>query len=321
MPKKPEKIVDPLDAGFDEVAESMVQGATPSITKASLIGKLPIGGVEMDCAVLNDEKNTRVIKTASIFKAFDRVQRSNARLINIPAFMDAKSLQPFVNEELRELIKPVEYFDGNKTQSGYNALILPCLCELYLKARREGALTPKQEPLAVKAEILQSAFAKVGITALIDEATGFQRDRKHDALRILLQEYIADGLRTWAKTFPDSFFVELDRIYGNEITTPSKRPQYYGKFINRYIYDPIENGFVKSELNRLNIREDGTRRARFHQWLTDQGKDVVRSQIFRVQGAMEMCSNIENFRKKMQKQKEVSIAPYLWDEMNEIDEE
>lgn len=38
------------------------------------------------------------------------------------------------------LIKPIEYLDGKNTQTGYNALILPAICELYLKARREKEL-------------------------------------------------------------------------------------------------------------------------------------------------------------------------------------
>lgn len=80
------------------------------------------------------------------------------------------------------------------------------MCDLYLRARRDGALTESQLPLAVQAEILQSAFARVGIAAVIDEATGYQKVRGNDALRLLLGRYIADGLRKWLNTFPDSFF-------------------------------------------------------------------------------------------------------------------
>lgn len=58
--------------------------------------------------------------------------------------MDANNLQPFVDQELMELIKPIEYRDGKSVKVGYNALILPALCELYLKARRKpNTLTAK----------------------------------------------------------------------------------------------------------------------------------------------------------------------------------
>ncbi|MGD9850740.1 MAG: P63C domain-containing protein [Nitrospirales bacterium] len=319
MAKKAQTI-DPIDSSLDSVAKAIIaSGKPPRGLKALYQGPLPIGDVvELDCAILDDKENTRVINMTSVFKAFDRVPRSNNRLINRPAFIDAQSLQPFIDQELVGLINPIEYLDGKSTKIGYNALILPAICELYLKARRSGALTLKQEHLAAKAEILQSSFAKVGITALIDEATGFQKDRKHNALRLLLAKYIAEGLQKWIHTFPDAFFAELDRLYNNEPTTSHKRPQYYGHFINRYIYEPIENGYVKSKLNELNIDDKGKRKARFHQWLSEQGRNILIHQIGRVQGLMEMCQQIGQFKKAAEKQKKVSIAPYLFDEMNQI---
>lgn len=63
-------------------------------------------------AALDDKDNTRVINMTSVFKAFGRVPRSNNRLINIPAFIDAKNLQPYINQEVMSLIKPVEYSNG-----------------------------------------------------------------------------------------------------------------------------------------------------------------------------------------------------------------
>lgn len=169
----------------------------------------------------------------------------------------------------------------------------------------------------MQAEILMEAFAKVGIIALVDEATGYQHDRSHDALRLLLSKYIAQGLQKWLKTFPDAFFAELDRLYDND-TSHGKRPQYYGRFINKYVYDPIENGYVKQELNKLNITDEGKRRARFHQWLNEEGRNMLIHQIGRVQGLMEMCINIDEFKRAASKQRSVSIAPYLFDDMNRI---
>lgn len=289
------------------------------LSKALYEGPLPIGDIELDVAVLDDKENTRVINMTSVFRAFDRIPRSNNRLINIPAFIDAQNLQTYIDQEVMSLIKPIEYLSGKTAKTGYNALILPAICELYLKARRDGELAPKQENLAIKAEILLASFARVGVIALIDEATGFQRDRKLDALRILLSRYIAEGMRKWISTFPDSFFAELDRLYKNEPTTSRARPQYYGHFINRYIYEPIEHGYVKNRLNELNIDEvTGKRRGKFHSWLTEEGRTVVIHQIGRVQMLMEMVPSIDQFKDAATKQKRVSIAPYLFDEMNQI---
>ncbi|MFN8693597.1 MAG: P63C domain-containing protein, partial [Holosporales bacterium] len=218
---------------------------------------------------------------------------------------------------IRRII-PIRYIDGKQEKEGYVANILPKMCEIYLQARRDGVLTSSQDTLAIKSEILLSALAQVGIDALVDEATGYQYDRKHNALRLLLSKYIAEGMQRWIHTFPDAFFVELDKLYDNEPTTSQKRPQYYGHFINRYIYEPIEHGYLKSELNKLNIKQDGKRKGRFHQWLKDDGRNVLIHQIGRVQGLMEMCPSIEQFKLSADKQKKVSIAPYLFDEMNRV---
>lgn len=319
MAKNDKNIIEPIEGDFDQVAKAMIKFDSPTRKhKALYSGLLPIGEGELDCVILDDQDNTRVIKMTSVFKAFGRVARSNNRLINVPAFIDAQNLQAYINQDVRELIKPIEYTDGKSTQTGYNALILPEICDLYLKARRDGELAPKQAHLAEKAEILQSAFAKVGIVALIDEATGFQQDRKHDALRLLLGKYIAEGLRKWVHTFPDTFFAELDKLYDNEPTRAGKRPQYYGKFINKYVYDPIEHGYVKAKLDELNITDEGKRRARFHQWLSDEGRTILTRQIGKVEGVMEMCDNIDEFKRVARRQKTVTVAPYLFDEMNRI---
>jgi hypothetical protein len=45
--------------------------------------------------------------------------------------------------------------------------------------------------------------------------------------------------------------------------------------ITKYVYDPIEHGYVKKELDKQNIKDDGKRRARFHQWLSDNGRNIL----------------------------------------------
>lgn len=284
-------------------------------------GNLPIGDIDLECAVLED--GTRILTASSIFFAFDRTRKGiNDRLeingVKLPPFLATKNLEPYLSPELLELATPIQYKDGNSIKEGYTAALLPKMCSLYLKMRRDKALISSQEKLALKSEILLEAFAQVGIDALVDEATGYQRDRKHDALRILLNKYLAESLQKWLLTFPDSFFLELDRLYGNEQTTSRKRPQYYGNFINKYIYEPIEFGFVKSKLDELNITDAGKRKARFHQWLSQEGRNVLVHQIGRVQGMMESCNNINDFKKREQIKKQISIAPYLFEEMNDI---
>ena len=293
------------------------------LPQALYIDKLMIGDVEINCAVLSDKGNTRVISANSIFQAFGRMPRGLSqkdRENQLPPFLASATLKTLIDSHFQGMMQPITFRDGKQVFSWYRAELLPEICSLYLKARREKILNHQMYHLAEKAEILLDSFAKVGIIALIDEATGFQRDRKNDALRYLLLQYIEEGIQKWIKTFPDAFFTELDRLYNNETTISRKRPIYYGTFINQHIYAPIEHGYVKKELNKLNITDEGKRKARFHQWLTEHGRNVLLVQIGRVQGLMEISPSIESFKSKMRKQKEISIAPYLFEEMNRIDD-
>ncbi len=321
MPK--DNLIEPIDAPFDQVAKAMLQSQVPTkpTRKSTHEGVLPLANIELNVAVLDD--GTRVISQAGVFKAFGRTKRgrgkNDIRVLNRPAFLDAKNLQPYINSGLEGVLNTILYTAKNGTVvEGYNAEILPKICEVYLAARAGRDLLKQQEPLARASEVLLLALANVGITSLVDEATGYQYDRKHDALRLLLSKYIEEGLRKWIHTFPDSFFAELDRLYGNPKTSPKGRPQYYGRFINKYVYDPIEHGYVKAELDKLNITDEGKRRARFHQWLTEDGRTILIRQIGRVEGIMGVCDDIEHFKRVASRQKAITVAPYLFDEMNRM---
>ena len=322
---KTEQSIEPIDASFDDVAKAMVSQTTsppPQLPVARYTGTLALGETEIGCAVLED--GTRLLTQSDMMRALGRARQAKGRGfydadVNLPAFLTAKNLKPFIPSDLYVTSSQIEFtLPNGKKAFGYKAELLPQVCEVYLEARDADALVQSQEHVARQADILIRALAKVGIVALVDEATGYQRDRGHDALRMLLERYIAEGLQKWIHTFPNSFFAELDRLYDNAPTTPRSRPQYYGKFINKYVYDPIEHGYVKAELDKLNITDEGRRRARFHQWLTDEGRTILTRQIGKVEGIMEMCDNIDQFKEVAKRRKAVTVAPYLFDEMNRI---
>lgn len=316
------KIIEPINADFDAVAKAMtgVASSEARVPTARYGGILAIGELQIPCYVLDD--GTRVIHQRGMVNALGMSRGGSSRGggDRLAHFVGQKTLSPFVSSDLEAVTKDPLLFktDRGATAYGYDATVLADICEAILEARKQGALSKQQTHIADQAEILIRAFARVGIVALVDEATGFQKDRGHDALRLLLERYIAEGLQKWIHTFPDTFFAELDRLYDNAPTTARARPQYYGKFINKYVYDPIEHGYVKAELDKLNITDEGKRRARFHQWLTDEGRTILTRQIGKVEGIMEMCEDIEQFKEVAKRRKAVTVAPYLFDEMNRI---
>lgn len=72
------------------------------------------------------------------------------------------------------MIKPVEFIGKNgKPFDGYNAEIIPEVCDIYLSARNAGSLAQKQLPVVHASEMLVRSLAKVGITALLQEQAAF----------------------------------------------------------------------------------------------------------------------------------------------------
>jgi hypothetical protein len=230
-------------------AESRWEKATgKTLPKATHEGELTIGDIR--CAVLDNKR--RVLTQESFLLAIGRAgkakggQGSTLMVDNMPPFMAAANLKPFVTNELQEATRPVVFRAlGGQKAFGYDAMLLPMVCEVYLKARREGKLLPKQVHIAEQCEILQSGLARVGIIALIDEATGFQYDRPRNELEELLKKYVSESLRKWVRTFPSDYFKHLCRLRGVELRSDMKLPQYFGTLTNNLVYRRIAPGLLK----------------------------------------------------------------------------
>jgi hypothetical protein len=180
---------------------------------------------------------------------------------------------------------------------GYEATILADICDAVLQARAEGKLQKQQEHIARQCEILVRGFARVGIIALIDEATGYQEVRARQALEKILEKFISDELLKWAKMFPDEFYTQMARLRGlhySEIAT--KRPPYIGRLTNDIVYERLAPG-VLEELKRKNPKDDKGRRKHKHfQYLTeDIGNPRLREHLWAVIGLMRASSNWRNF--------------------------
>ena len=292
------------------------------ISKAKYRGDLKFGNLTIPCAVLED--GTRILSEFGITRILGSRSGASKRLKEkaklegalLPVFLAPSQLKPFINDKLSDgPLKPIEYDDDGKIIIGYQAEILPIVCDIWLQAREAGALQKQQLSKAQKAEILARSLAKVGVVALVDEATGYQFDRKHDALRILIQAYVEEELQQWVKTFPDSFFIALDSLYKNEKTTSRNRPKYYGKFINKYIYNPIERGFIKEELDRKNITDKGKRKARFHQWLTEHGRSQLIMRIGKIEGLMETSPSKRRFEDNIKRLTQPTLFDLVEEEL------
>ncbi|PKP32491.1 MAG: hypothetical protein CVU00_11645 [Bacteroidetes bacterium HGW-Bacteroidetes-17] len=277
--------------------------------KATHEGKLKIGEIELNVAVLND--GTRIITQSAVFKAFGRTKRGRAkddvRVLNRPAFIDAKNLQPFIDSELEGVLNMIEYKSkGGGNVEGYNADILPRLCKVYLDARERDKLVPQQIPLARASEVLLIALSKVGIMALVDEATGYQYDREKDELQKILKAYIAEGLLPWQKTFPDIFYKELFRLNGWDFTVSGikKRPSVVGTWTNKLIYEQLPKGVIDELKAKTPKSLSGHYTARFFQSLTaETGNPHLTAQLNQIITLFQLSDNMKHMWTQFEKLK------------------
>jgi len=101
----------------------------------------------------------------------------------------------------------------NKTVMGFEAETFLEICRAYVSALAAGALkTQRQIEIACKCSMFLAACAKVGLIALIDEATGYQYARADDALQVKLRAFLEKEMRPWEKTFPDELWIEFARL-------------------------------------------------------------------------------------------------------------
>ena len=238
------------------------------LLKATHEGKLLLGDTELNVAVLDD--GTRVISRNAIFKAFGRTKRGRAkteqRVPNMPSFIDANNLQPFLGEDLRHGLKQLDFTDlKGKQDSAYNALILPMLCKVYLDARQFKVLKTQQMPLARASEILLISLSKVGIIAMVDEVTGYQEVRDKTALQEFLSKFIKEERGIYIKTYPDEFFEAIFKMrhLNWSLANKGKKPQYIGHYINNFVYSRIAPN-VLTELRKVNPKGEAGKRKGKH---------------------------------------------------------
>lgn len=267
-------------------------------------GKVNIGQKELSCAVLDD--GTRILTNTAIFQAFDRPRKGKPseeyRLQNVPAFITANNLSPYIDREFADDDFSIKYLRNNRELTGYRAEILPRICDIYLSARDDQVLTENQKPLAEVSDILMRSLAKVGIVALIDEATGYQFERDAKALQQLLSQYIAEEFLPWVKTFPDEFYIQMFKLRGWDYKGRLKTP-YAGVLTNFLVYNRLPDG-VLEELKKLNpvINKNGYRRYRLHQGLTrEQGYNHLLQHISTVTTMMKGFDNWIDFEKVFRK--------------------
>lgn len=278
---------------------------------AAYEGSFNIGNAEISCAVLPN--GARIITQAAFLRAIGRSRspKANTGVLStvdeLPFFLSANVLKPFISEDLEQSTTPIFFKSETGGKGvGYDARLLPMVADVYLKFRdycqeTKGAVPKNYEHIIKASDILIRGLANVGIIALVDEATGYQRDRAASALADILEQFIAKELQPWVKTFPDTYYEQLFRLRGLEFPRQSvKKPQYFGHLTNDIIYKRLAPA-VLEELKRETPKDPkGRRKEKFFQRLTPElGHPKLREHMASVVTIMKLSKNYGEFKENL----------------------
>lgn len=213
------------------------------------------------------------------------------------SYLRAEGLQPHLPSNIPDLLIEFTLPESSQRVRGMGAETFMELCRAYVKAHASGELkTDRQKAIALVASLFLAACAKVGIIALIDEATGYQYERLEDALQFKMKLFVADEMRKWERTFPEELWKEFGRLTNWEGSI-HKRPKYWGKLVMELIYEYLDPDVAKWLKTNAPKPQHGQN---YHLWLTSQyGLKKLVEHIWLVIGMASTCDDMDQLRERM----------------------
>lgn len=282
--------------------EPEVVPASTTMPQAVHRGDLAIMGLDVPCYVL--ENGVRVIGRTSATEVLTGIKGGGA----LEKYIAVRALEPFIPlENVLERMVPFrlpEVAGTGNAVKGLPADLFIDICEGFVSAMEfhfrpdspHPRLTTRQQQMAVAASRFLSACAKVGLEALIDEATGYQYEREKDALTVKLAAFLETDMRKWEKTFPDDLWIEFGRLT-NWKGAITKRPKYWGKLVLELIYDKIDPDVSKWLKEHAPAPKHGQN---YHQWLSGQyGLKKLVEHIWMIIGMARTCETMTELRDRV----------------------
>jgi len=268
---------------------------------------------EISCANLVDGKRVITQATFLTMLGSSRSPKAGTGAFSdadkLPFFLQEKALKPFINGDLSESTRPIFFKTKHKKQDvGYDATLLPKVANVYLKFRdyhlKENGKVPKQfEHIVLAADILMRGLAHAGIISLVDQATGFQKDRARDELAMILEAFVAQEIQPWVKTFPSTFYEQMFRLKG--LPFPSdivRKPQQFGHLTNDITYNRLAPGVLEKLKEKNERNKKKKENSRLRQKLTpDFGHPKLRDLVTSVTTIMILSKGWKDFKLKLDK--------------------
>lgn len=254
--------------------------ANQKAIKAIATGVIRFGDVEVECYVLEDGR--RLIASSAAQRAIGASKNRMFRQMAARIINDSGALS----------LHPIAFvLPGGGKANGYEAEQFLDVCAAYLDALSKGTLHHKQMHVARAATGIVLACSKVGIVALIDEATGYQEVRAKDELGKRLARYLRDEAARWERTFPPSLVVALGPLYGFRYSGGRYPAELRSPF--RKIYELVVGKEVAVELRRRNPRPRHGHN--HHQFLNGDVRSLMVEDLRLIEVIASQCGSKEEF--------------------------
>jgi hypothetical protein len=267
--------------------------------------------LSIECYVTKDKKRYLSLRGTARALGF-----TGAGSTAIARNLRSKWIQDYLSDGLKKWLDDLESGNIERISGLKSGNITPIeatlfvdLCKAYVNAQRAGMFIDtrgiliekwsRQNQIADNLFMIMSAFAKVGITALIDEITGYQESRERDELTKLLSVYLTEERLAWASLFPNEFYKQIYRLRNWQYPEGVKRTPLIGKITNEIVYEKLPEG-VLDKLRELNpvLPETKRRRWKFTQFLSyDLGQPDLRDHLLQVVALMRASSDWERFKR------------------------
>lgn len=220
-------------------------------------------------------------------------------------------------EKSESLLTAINYPHKVKTNGIFRdyleASILIEFANHILNLRRSNVLGHTWKVYCDNCERFIQGLAKTGIVSLIDEATGYKKQRTDEYRRLFLS-FIREDHSDWIKEFHQSFFDGIYKIYHLPPLEGQKRPPFFGAFISKYVYYPLANshGAILERLREKDpvVSKHG-RKYRLHQFLTEEiGKPALRKHLNQVETLLLLSRDKGAFKRNFKK-----VFPQPYDQL------
>lgn len=284
-----------------EAAQARWDDGSPKVLFGAPDRPIRIADIEVPCYVLDDGR--RVIPTSGMLNTLHMAHGgSMVRGMNrLELFVSRERIKPYVSNELLERIRsPIKFRMGANVAYGYDSDTLIDIAEAVIKADNAGILQKQQAGIAHQCRVITSSLTRIGLIALIDEATGYQTKRESDELQQILTAYLLPEHRPWMKTIPDEFTSEIYRVYGWKRSPSNRGPRYAGKLIRQLIYERMPKPILPALDERNPTNAQYRRKHKHHSFLTpQQGLDHFRSLVITVMTLLRISRNKAEFKRHM----------------------